>query len=104
MSADQNPSPTTPIVASSRRYIILGSVALVVILASLMVVLRRPAAPSSSNTLSNSPGSTTQITGDNRPTFERFQAAKNAPVNTAPIVTQPTLEQTQQAIKELQQQ
>jgi hypothetical protein len=100
MPEDLQPS-TEPHVALWRRYIILGGVALVAIGASIAVSLRRP-----TNSISTNTSTATIVSGQNtitgRPTFERFQAAPTTNT-TLPTVTQPTLEQTQQAIKELQQ-
>ena len=99
---DEQPSLPEHHVASWRRYIILGGIALAAIGASIAVTLRRPTnSTNTANSTASIVAGQNTITG--RPTFERFQAA--TPTNTTlPTVTQPTLEQTKQAIKELQQQ
>jgi len=105
MPDDEQSAISTHSVASWRRYIILGGVGLLAIAASIVVVSRRPSAPGTpTNTSSNGLVNSGQNTITGRPTFERFQASKNTDPSAAPTVTQPTLEQTKQAIKELQQQ
>lgn len=105
MPAEEQSTISTHSVASWRRYIILGGVGLVAIAISIVVVSRRPSASDApTNTSDAGFLNSGQNTISGRPTFERFQASKNSDQSAAPTVTQPTLEQTKQAIKELQQQ
>jgi hypothetical protein len=105
MPDDEQSAISTHSVASWRRYIILGGVGLLAIAVSIVVVSRRPSASDSpTNTSTDGLVNSGQNTITGRPTFERFQASQNSDQSAAPTVTQPTLEQTKQAIKELQQQ
>jgi len=56
------------------------------------------------NQVTNQADETVTTPDGSRATFERFQATVNRPTTNTPPTSQPTKEQTQEAIKQLQQQ
>lgn len=99
----ENPMISPHPVASWRRYVILGGLVLLLLSAGL-AIWQNQRRLTNTNQATNQADETVTTPDGSRATFERFQATVNRPTTNTPTTSQPTKEQTQEAIKQLQQQ